>query len=95
MNEKPYSERERDYLIKVVEQANVDWYNVKKTHNERGVVPRYGDYMADRILTAGFAYQGDTSNDQLYIRFIHRRSVRLSACRCTDHRNKKGEEKTK
>ena len=63
MNEKNNKEQERGYLIEVVEQANVDWYNVKKTHNERGVVPRYGDYMADRILAAGFAYKGDTSND--------------------------------
>ena len=57
MSEQTYQERERAYLIKLIEDANKEWYKIKRTVDGM-VSPRYGDYIADVILAKGFSYKG-------------------------------------
>ena len=55
MSEQTYEERERQYLIKIIEQAQLDWYNTKRIVDGK-VTPRFQDHIADTILANGFSY---------------------------------------
>ena len=56
MSEKTYQEREREYLRKVLSEADKEWYRIKKVVNGE-VSPRYQEHIVDAILASGFGYK--------------------------------------
>lgn len=54
--EKTYQEREREYLLKVLSDADKEWYRIKKVV-AGNVVPKYQEHIADAILASGFGYK--------------------------------------
>ena len=56
MSEKTYQEREREYLRKVLSEADKEWYRIKKVV-DGNVVPRYQEHIVDAILASGFCYK--------------------------------------
>ena len=56
MSEKTYQERERDYLRKVISDADKEWYRIKKVV-DGNVFPKYQEHLVDAILASGFGYK--------------------------------------
>lgn len=56
MSEQTYQEREREYLKKVISEADKEWYRIKKVV-DGNVTPKYQDHLVDAILSSGFGYK--------------------------------------